>query len=124
MSGRRLQLIEAQRFALAHGPDTSALLRRIRDLERENARLRQQIEAGPETLRRVNETRQAAATRLQVAIAATVAREADPEAVSAKVILRALARQGFEPVPSERTVLRHLTDLRGHGHTPRGDHGD
>ena len=120
---RRLSIIIGQQAALAT-PSAPELLRRIRDLERENARLRQQIEAGPETLRRVNETRQAAATRLQVAIAATVAREADPEAVSAKVILRALARQGFEPVPSERTVLRHLTDLRGHGHTPRGDHGD
>ena len=43
---RRLQLIEAQRFALAHAqPDTSALLHRIRDLERENASLRRQLEA-------------------------------------------------------------------------------
>ena len=125
MSGRRLQLIEAQRFALAHAlPDPSALLRRIRDLERENAALRQQLEAGPETLRRVNDERQAAATRLQTAIAATVAREVDPGTLTAKQVLRALAREGFEPVPSERTVLRHLTDLRGHGHTSRGDHGD
>ena len=122
---RRLALIEAGRYALAHAqPDPSALLRRVHTLEAENARLRAQLEAGPETLRRVNDERQAAATRLQTAIAAALAREADPGTLTAKVILRALARQGFEPVPSERTVLRHLTDLRGHGHTPRGDHGD
>ena len=122
---RRLALIEAGRYALAHAqPDTSALLRRIRDLEAELGRLRQQLKAGPETLRRVNDERQAAATRLQTAIAAALAREADPGTLTAKQVLRALARQGFEPVPSERTVLRHLTDLRGHGHTPRGDHGD
>ncbi len=122
---RRLALIEAGRYALAHAqPDTSALLRRIRALEAELGRLRAQLAAAPASLQRVNETRQAAATRLQAAIAATVAREADPGTLTAKVILRALARQGFEPVPSERTVLRHLTDLRGHGHTPRGDHGD
>ena len=122
---RRLALIEAGRYALAHAqPDTSALLRRVRDLERENGRLRRQLEAGPATLQRVNDERQASAERLREAIAAALTREAHPEAVSAKVILRALARQGFEPVPSERTVLRHLTDLRGHGHTPRGDHGD
>ena len=120
---RRLSIIIGQQAALAT-PSAPELLRRIRDLERENARLRQQIEAGPEPLRRLNETRQASAERLRDAIAAAVAREADPEAVSAKVILRALERDGFEPLPSERTVLRHLTDLRGHVHTSRGDHGD
>ena len=120
---RRLSIIIGQQAALA-APSAPELLRRIRDLERENAALRQQLEAGPETLRRVNDERQAAATRLQTAIAAALAREADPGTLTAKQVLRALARQGFEPVPSERTVLRHLTDLRGHGHTPRGDHGD
>ena len=122
---RRLALIEAGRYALAHAqPDTSALLRRVRDLERENACLRAQLAAAPASLQRVNDERQVAATRLQAAIAAALAREADPGTLTAKQVLRALARQGFEPVPSERTVLRHLTDLRGHGHTPRGDHGD
>ena len=122
---RRLALIEAGRYALANAqPDTSTLQARIRALEAENARLRQQLEAGPATLQRVNDERQAAATRLQVAIAATVAREADPGTLTAKEVMKALAREGFEPVPSERTVLRHLTDLRGHGRTPRGDHGD
>ena len=122
---RRLALIEAGRYGLAYGaPDSSALLRRIRDLEAELARLHQQLKAGPETLRRVNDERQAAATRLQAAISAALAREADPGTLTAKQVLRALAREGFEPVPSERTVLRHLTDLRGHGHTPRDDHGD
>ncbi len=72
---RRLQLIEAQRFALAHAqPDPSALLRRIRELERENSGLRRQLEAGPETLRRVNGERQAGAERLREAIAAALAR--------------------------------------------------
>ena len=122
---RRLALIEAGRYALANAqPDTSALLRRIGDLERENGRLRRQLEAGPATLQRVNDERQAAATRLQTAIAAALAREADPGTLTAKQVLKMLEREGFEPVPSERTVLRHLTDLRGHGHTSRGDHGD
>ena len=120
---RRLSIIIGQQAALA-APSAPELLRRIRALEAELARLRRQLEAGPETLQRVNDERQAAATRLQTAIAAALAREADPGTLTAKQVLRALARQGFEPVPSERTVLRHLTDLRGHGHTPRGDHGD
>ena len=120
---RRLSIIIGQQAALA-APSAPELLRRVRDLERENARLRAQLAAAPASLQRVNETRQAASERLREAIAAAVGREADPEAVSAKVILRALEREGFEPLPSERTVLRHLTDLRGHGHTPRGDQGD
>ena len=120
---RRLSIIIGQQAALA-APSAPELLRRIRALEAELARLRQQLEAGPETLRRVNDERQAAATRLQTAIAATVAREANPSTLTAKQVLKMLEREGFEPVPSERTVLRHLTDLRGHGHTPRGDHGD
>ena len=120
---RRLSIIIGQQAALA-APSAPELLRRVRDLERENARLRAQLAAAPASLQRVNETRQAASERLREAIAAAVGREADPEAVSAKVILRALEREGFEPLPSERTVLRHLTDLRGHGRTPRGDHGD
>ena len=122
---RRLQLIEAQRFALAYGePDTSALLRRIRDLEAELTHLRAQLEAGPANLRRVNDERQAAATRLQEAIAQALGRETDRGTLTAKQVMRTLEREGFEPLPSERTVLRHLTDLRGHGHTPRGDQGD
>ena len=121
MSGRRLQLIEAQRFALAHAqPDTSALLRRIGDLERENGRLRQQLEAGPETLRRVNDERQAAATRLQTAIAQALASEAAPEAVSAKQVMKALARAGWTDLPSVRTVQRHLDSLRHSAYVARG----
>ena len=122
---RRLALIEAGRYALAYGePDTSALLRRIHELEAELAHLRAQLEAGPATLQRVNGERHAAAERLQEAIAAALAREPDPGTLTAKQVLRTLEREGFEPLPSERTVLRHLTDLRGHGHTPRGDQGD
>ena len=120
---RRLSIIIGQQAALA-APSAPEMLRRIRDLERENGRLRQQLKAGPETLRRVNDERQAASERLQAAIAQALSREADPGTLTAKQVLRALAREGFEPVPSERTVLRHLTDLRGHGHTPRDDHGD
>jgi septal ring factor EnvC (AmiA/AmiB activator) len=120
-----LQLIEAQRFALAHGEtDTSALVRRIRALEAENSRLRAQLEAGPDTLRRVNDERQASAERLREGIAQALGRETDRGTLTAKQVLRTLEREGFEPLPSERTVLRHLTDLRGHGHTPRGDQGD
>ena len=121
MSGRRLQLIEAQRFALAHAlPDPSALLRRVRDLERENGRLRAQLAAAPASLQRVNETRQAAATRLQAAISATLAREADPEALTAKEVMKALARAGWTDLPSVRTVQRHLDSLRHSAYVARG----
>ena len=116
MSGRRLQLIEAQRFALAHAqPDTSALLRRVRDLERENACLRAQLAAAPASLQRVNDERQVAATRLQAAIAAALAREADPGTLTAKQVLRALAQAGWTDLPTVRTVQRHLDALR---HSP------
>ena len=113
MSGRRLQLIEAQRFALAHAlPDPSALLRRVRDLERENGRLRAQLAAAPASLQRVNDERQAASERLREAIAQALAREADPEAASAKQVMKALARAGWTELPSVRTVQRHLDALR------------
>ena len=121
---RRLALIEAGRYALAYGePDTSALLRRIRDLEGENSGLRRQLEAlghAPAALQRVNDERQAAATRLQEAIAAALAREADPEAVSAKQVMKALARAGWTELPSVRTVQRHLDALRHSAHVARG----
>ena len=118
---RRLQLIEPQRCALAHAqPDTSALLRRIRDLEAELARLRRQLGAGPDTLRRVNDERQAGAERLREAIAQALGREADPEAVSAKVVMKALARAGWTELPSVRTVQRHLDPLRHSARVARG----
>ncbi len=121
MSGRRLQLIEAQRFALAHAlPDPSALLRRVRDLERENGRLRAQLAAAPASLQRVNDERQAASERLREAIAQALASEADPEAVSAKQVMKALARAGWTDLPSVRTVQRHLDSLRHSAYVARG----
>ena len=118
---RRLALIEAGRYALAHAqPDTSALLRRVRDLERENGRLRRQLEAGPATLQRVNDERQAASERLREAIAQALASEADPEAVSAKQVMKALARAGWTDLPSVRTVQRHLDSLRHSAYVARG----
>ncbi len=117
---RRLQLIEAQRFALAYGePDTSALVCRIRDLEADLTHLRAQLEAGPDTLRRVNDERQASAERLREAIVAALAREADLEVVSAKVVMKALARAGWTELPSVRTVQRHLDALRHSAHVAR-----
>ena len=118
---RRLALIEAGRYALAHAqPDTSALLRRVRDLERENGRLRRQLEAGPATLQRVNDERQAAATRLQTAIAAALGREADSGTLTAKEVMKALARAGWTDLPSVRTVQRHLDSLRHSAYVARG----
>ena len=118
---RRLALIEAGRYALAHAqPDPSALLRRVHTLEAENARLRAQLEAGPETLRRVNDERQAAATRLQTAIAQALASEADRGTLTAKEVMKALARAGWTDLPSVRTVQRHLDSLRHSAYVARG----
>ena len=118
---RRLALIEAGRYALAYGqPDPSALVRRIRELERENSGLRRQLEAGPETLRRVNGERQASAERLREAIAQAIAREANPEAMSAKVVMKALAQAGWTELPSVRTVQRHLDAVRHSARVARG----
>ena len=118
---RRLALIEAGRYALAHAqPAAPELLRRIRDLEAELAHLRAQLEAGPDTLRRVNGERQAGAERLREAIAAALAREADPEAVSAKQVMKALAQAGWTELPSVRTVQRHLDALRHSARVARG----
>jgi uncharacterized small protein (DUF1192 family) len=114
-----LQLIEAQRFALA-APSAPELLQRIRALEAELARLRAQLEAGSDTLRHVNAARRAAATHLREAIAQAVAREAHPEAVSAKLIMKALARAGWTDLPSVRTVQRHLDAVRHSARVARG----
>ena len=108
---RRLSIIIGQQAALA-APSAPELLRRIRDLEGELAHLRRQLEAGPDTLRRVNDERQASAERLREAIAAALTREAHPEAVSAKQVMKALARAGWTELPSVRTVQRHLDALR------------
>ena len=116
---RRLSIIIGQQAALA-APSAPELLRRIRDLEAELASLRRQLEAGPETLRRVNGERQAAATRLQEAIAAALAREADPGALTAKQVMKALARAGWTELPSVRTVQRHLDPLRHSARVARG----
>ena len=116
---RRLSIIIGQQAALA-APSAPELLRRIHALEAELGRLRQQLEGGPASLQRVNDERQAAATRLQTAIAQALASEADPEAVSAKQVMKALARAGWTDLPSVRTVQRHLDSLRHSAYVARG----
>ena len=116
---RRLSIIIGQQAALA-APSAPELLRRVRDLERENACLRAQLAAAPASLQRVNDERQVAATRLQAAIAQALASEVDPEAVSAKQVMKALARAGWTDLPSVRTVQRHLDSLRHSAYVARG----
>ena len=115
---RRLALIEAGRYALAHAqPDTSALLRRVRDLERENGRLRRQLEAvghAPVALVEHNQAEQARAERLRAAIEALLEADHGPKRGAAKRVLRPLleAEVGREQQPSLRCVQWHITQLR------------
>ncbi len=115
---RRLALIEAQRFALAHAqPDTSALLGRIRDLEAELARLRRQLEAlghAPAALAEHNQAEQARAERLRATIAAMLEADHGPKRGAAKRVLRPLLATdvGREQQPTLRCVQWHITQLR------------
>lgn len=111
---RRLQLIEAQRFALAHAPSTPALQARVRELERENARLRAELEGRPEALAEHNEAERARAERLRAAIAELLEAYPGPKRGAAKRVLRPLLETevGREQQPSLRCVQWHITELR------------
>lgn len=119
---RRLALIEAGRYALAHGqPDGSRLLARVRELElltgAQADRIRE-LEAQCATpLAHVNEGRRADSERLREALARVLAHEDRPEAITAKEALQALERHRFTPLPAERTVRLHLAALRENGNT-------
>ncbi len=115
---RRLSIIIGQQAALAHAqPDTSTLQARIRDLERENASLRAQLEAvghAPEALAEHNQAEQARAERLRAAIEALLEADHGPKRGAAKRVLRPLleAEVGREQQPSLRCVQWHITQLR------------
>ncbi len=115
---RRLALIEAQRFALAYGqPNPSALLRRIRTLEAENADLRAQLEAlghAPAALAEHNQAEQARAERLRATIEALLEADQGPKRGAAKRVLRPLLATdvGREQQPTLRCVQWHITQLR------------
>jgi len=69
----------------------------------------QRADGRPRPLGRVNAGRQAAGERLRAAVSAVMTTQAD---ASAKHVLRALGRQGWAPLPSVRTVQRHMDALR------------
>lgn len=117
MRGAALRLIREQEQRLAQ-QDPAV---RIANLERAVADCRARIAAlevrqTPVPLKRRNAARQAEAERLREAIASTLAEHPQPDTLTAKGVLRALERVGVAPLPSERTVLRHLTAIR-HGRT-------
>lgn len=117
---RRLALIEGQRAALTYAHADPALLRRLRALEVENANLRRRLaeaERGPASLAELNDARRAESDRLSRALEVVLSAHQSPEPLTAKRALRWLARDGFAPLPSERTVLRHLTALHKCGQT-------
>ena len=114
---RRLALIEAGRYALAHGPDTSTLHARIRALEAELGRLRAQLEVvghAPVALVEHNQAEQARAERLRAAIEALLEADHGPKRGAAKRVLRPLleTEAGREQQPSLRCVQWHITQLR------------
>lgn len=120
---RRLALIEAERYALAHSPPPPELARRIRALETENAVLRRQLAdrsaQAPEPLASVNETRRADGARLDAAITAALAADPASGTWTAKEVGKALERAEFSPLPARRTIADHLKALRNRGGTVR-----
>ena len=112
---RRLAIIEGQRAALAYATPDPGQARRVRALEAENAALRRQVaELGhaPPALTECNAKRQAASERLRAALAAVLAADQHPQAITAKEALQALRRNGWTTLPSVRTTQRHLDALR------------
>ena len=71
-------------------------------------------------LAEINESRRADVRQLRTAIADVLAAHPEPDRLTAKHVGRALERAGFQRVPPERTLRRHLTAVRGHGRTSNG----
>ena len=63
---------------------------------------------------RVGESRRSDVRQLRQAIAEVLASQPDSDGMTAKQMRRALERDGFERVPPERSLLRHMTAVRGH----------
>ncbi|MGH7106800.1 MAG: hypothetical protein ACREFT_09855, partial [Acetobacteraceae bacterium] len=114
MRSHRLQLIEAQRFALAYAQPGADPEPRIRALETENARLRRHIadlEARqPEPLRERNVNAQAAGERLRGAIEDILATHQGPGQMTRKHVLRALEHMdiGRDKLPSLSAIGWHM----------------
>ena len=113
---RRLAIIEGQRAALAYGsdPDQGRRIRALEALAAAQVERIRELEAArpPDALRERNAVRQAESERLRQALAATRADAPHLGTITAKEALRALERAGFDPLPSVRTVQRHLDALR------------
>ena len=111
---RRLQLIEAQRYALAYAPPSADLQARVRLLERENAALRAARSAQPDALSEHNRARQADSERLREAIRAVLASHQGPRQMTRKEVLRELLRSGWSPeeVREPSTIGWHMREIR------------
>lgn len=120
---RRLAIIEGQRYALAYAPPSADLQQQVLELQAETRALRRQLAdrsaQPPEPLAHVNEGRRAERERLDAAISAALAADADSGGWTAKEIGRALERSGFTPLPARRTIADHLKALRARGETVR-----
>lgn len=118
---RRLQLIEAQRAALAYGVPSPDLQARVRALQAENAALRRQLgdrsARQPEVLAQHNETLRADSEGLRRAIRGILEADHGPKWGAGKRVLRALLDTdiGRAEAPTLRCVQHHITQIRKAG---------
>ena len=68
--------------------------------------------AMPAPLRAINAARQARCNALRAALTRVLAQVPHPASITAKDVAQELARVGFEPIPSERTVRLRLAEVR------------
>ena len=66
----------------------------------------------PAPLRAINAARQARCNALRAALTRVLAKVPHPASITAKDVAQELARVGFEPIPSERTVRLRLAEVR------------
>ena len=75
----------------------------------------------PTPLCQINAARQVRCNALRAALTRVLAQVPHPASITAKDVAQELARVGFEPIPSERTVRLRLAEVRQraatHGNT-------
>lgn len=91
--------------------------RRIEALETQRASTQRVQSMAPEPLKTRNATRIAKARQLHAAIEGILAASAEPDALTAKEVGKALDGEKFTPLPARRTVAAHLAQLRSNGNT-------